>query len=144
MRRLANFAHALGLFLAMLIICLPGAWVVLNSLRPTVEIMAKPAVWIPQELSLDAFTAMFGALGHGGIPVGDYFRNSLIISATSTVIAIAIGMCRRLRLRALPFSRQVRAVPRLHADAHRAGHRAVAAAVHHLRAARDHRHAFRR
>ena len=50
----------LGLFLAMLVICLPGAWIVLNSLRPTVEIMAKPPVWIPQKLSFEAYTAMFG------------------------------------------------------------------------------------
>jgi multiple sugar transport system permease protein len=54
--------------------------------------MAKPAIWIPQELSLDAFYAMFSSLGHGAIPVGDYFRNSLIISGTSTILAIAIGM----------------------------------------------------
>ncbi len=91
----------------MLVICLPGAWIILNSLRPTVEIMAKPAVWIPQHLSLDAYVSMFGALGQGGIPVGDYFRNSLIISVTSTVIAIAIGISGRLRVRALPLSRQV-------------------------------------
>jgi multiple sugar transport system permease protein len=91
-RRLLDVAHAVALFLAMLIICLPGAWIVLNSLRPTVEIMAKPAIWIPQELSLDAFYAMFSSLGHGAIPVGDYFRNSLIISGTSTILAIAIGM----------------------------------------------------
>jgi multiple sugar transport system permease protein len=92
LRGLLSAAHALGLFLAMLVICLPGAWIVLSSLRPTVEIMAKPSVWIPQHLSLDAFTAMFGALGHGAIPVGDYFRNSAIISVTSTVIAVAIGI----------------------------------------------------
>ena len=76
----------------MLIICLPGAWIVLSSMRPTVEIMAKPPVWIPQKLSFEAYTAMFGVVGQGGIPVWDYFRNSLIISITSTVIAIAIGM----------------------------------------------------
>jgi multiple sugar transport system permease protein len=92
LRGLLSPAHALSLFLAMLVICLPGAWIVLSSLRPTVEIMAKPAVWIPQHLSLDAFTAMFGLLGHGAIPVGDYFRNSAIISVTSTVIAVAIGI----------------------------------------------------
>jgi multiple sugar transport system permease protein len=88
----AAAAHSAGLFLAMLIICLPGAWIVLNSLRPTVEIMAKPPVWIPQELSLDAYTSMFGGLGQGGVPVLDYFRNSLIVSIVSTVVAIAIGM----------------------------------------------------
>jgi multiple sugar transport system permease protein len=88
----AAAAHSAGLFLAMLIICLPGAWIVLNSLRPTVEIMAKPPVWIPQELSLDAYTSMFGGLGQGGVPVLDYFRNSLIVSIVSTVVAITIGM----------------------------------------------------
>jgi multiple sugar transport system permease protein len=91
-RRLAAFGHAVGLFLAMTVICLPGFWIVLNSLRPTVEIMAKPPIWIPESLSLDAYVAMFGRVGQGGIPVWDYFRNSLIISVTSTVIAIAIGM----------------------------------------------------
>jgi multiple sugar transport system permease protein len=92
MRRLAKAGHVITLFLAMLFICMPGAWIVLNALRPTVEIMAKPPVWIPQSLSLEAFTAMFGAVGHGGVPVWDYFRNSLIVSITSTVIAIAVGM----------------------------------------------------
>ncbi|CAH2403989.1 carbohydrate ABC transporter permease [Mesorhizobium escarrei] len=87
-----GIAHGVGLFLAMLVICLPGIWIVLSSLRPTVEIMAKPPVWIPQHLSLDAYVAMFSGVGKGGIPVLDYFRNSLIISVTSTVIAIAIGM----------------------------------------------------
>jgi multiple sugar transport system permease protein len=88
----AGVAHSAALFLAMLVICAPGAWIVLNSLRPTVEIMAKPPVWIPQRLSLDAYTSMFGGLGQGGVPVIDYFRNSLIVSIVSTVIAIAVGM----------------------------------------------------
>jgi multiple sugar transport system permease protein len=91
-RTAASVGHTAGLFLAMLIICLPGAWIMLNSLRPTVEIMAKPPVWIPQKLSLEAYTSMFGALGQGGVPVLDYFRNSLIVSITSTLIAIVIGM----------------------------------------------------
>ncbi|AVA22999.1 carbohydrate ABC transporter permease [Rhizobium sp. LEGMi198b] len=91
-RRIGKVAYLIGLFIAMLIICLPGFWIILSSLRPTVEIMAKPPVWIPQELSLDAYRAMFGGAGQGGIPVWDYFRNSLVISVTSTVIALIIGM----------------------------------------------------
>ena len=89
---LLSIAHKIGLFLAMAVICLPGLWVVLASFRPTVEIMAKPPVWIPQNLSLDAYVAMFSGVGQGGIPVVEYFRNSLIISVTSTAIALAIGM----------------------------------------------------
>ncbi len=91
-RRIGRVFYLIGLFLAMLIICLPGFWIVLSSLRPPVEIMAKPPVWIPNELSLDAYRAMFSGIGQGGIPIWDYFRNSLIISITSTVIALAIGM----------------------------------------------------
>ncbi|TJW42185.1 MAG: carbohydrate ABC transporter permease [Mesorhizobium sp.] len=91
-REALGIAHGVGLFLAMLVICLPGIWIVLSSLRPTVEIMAKPPVLIPQRLSPDAYIAMFSGVGKGGIPVLDYFRNSLIISVTSTLIAIAIGM----------------------------------------------------
>jgi len=91
-RRLLNVAHAVGLFIAMAFICLPGLWVVLNSFRPTVEIMAKPPVWIPTELNLDHYRAMFGGIGEGGVPVLTYFRNSLIVSLTSTVIALLVGM----------------------------------------------------
>lgn len=90
--RFLKAGHLIGLFLAMTIICLPGVWIVLSSLRPTVEIMAKPPVWIPRELSFDAYVAMFSGVGQGGIPVLEYFRNSLIISVTSTVIALAVGM----------------------------------------------------
>ena len=89
---LLKTGHLVGLFIAMAIICLPGLWIVLSSLRPTVEIMAKPPVWIPESLSFDAYIAMFSGVGQGGIPVLDYFRNSLIISVTSTVIALAIGI----------------------------------------------------
>jgi multiple sugar transport system permease protein len=91
-RRLGDAAYAVGLLLAFVVICLPGLWIVLNSLRPTVEIMAKPPVWIPRSLTLDAYTAMFGAVGQGAVPVWDYFRNSLIVAITSTAIAIAIGL----------------------------------------------------
>ncbi|CAK7259459.1 MULTISPECIES: carbohydrate ABC transporter permease [unclassified Shinella] len=89
---LLSAAHKIGLFLAMTVICLPGLWIVLASFRPTVEIMAKPPVWIPEDLSFDAYVAMFSGVGQGGIPVIEYFRNSLIVSVTSTAIALAIGM----------------------------------------------------
>jgi multiple sugar transport system permease protein len=91
-RGLAKAGHLTGLFLAMAVICLPGLWIVLSSLRPTVEIMAKPPVWIPNDISLDAYVAMFSGVGQGGIPVLEYFRNSVIISVTSTIIALAVGM----------------------------------------------------
>lgn len=87
----AGLRH-ITLFIAMSIICIPGLWIVLNSFRPTVDIMAKPPVWVPRGLNFDNYRAMFGGAGEGGVPVVQYFTNSLIISVTSTVIAILIGM----------------------------------------------------
>ena len=85
-------SHRITLFLAMSVICVPGLWIVLNSFRPTVDIMAKPPVWVPRGLNLDNYRAMFGGAGEGGVPVLQYFTNSLIISGTSTIIALLVGM----------------------------------------------------
>ncbi len=80
-------------FIIMLIICLPGLWIILSAFRTNGEILTKPAVWIPQNLTLDNFRAIFG-FGENvvGIPVASYFRNSLVISVTSTFVAVLIGM----------------------------------------------------
>lgn len=80
-------------FILMLIICLPGLWVVLTAFRPNREVLAKPAIWIPQNPSLDNFAKIFGfGTNQIAIPVSSYFMNSLIIALTSTAIALLIGM----------------------------------------------------
>ncbi|MBK5933508.1 carbohydrate ABC transporter membrane protein 2 (CUT1 family) [Rhodovulum imhoffii] len=88
-----DFLIWVATFLVMLAICIPGLWVVLSAFRPNGEILTKPAVWIPRDLSFDNFRAIFG-LGDNvvGIPVGSYFWNSAVISVTSTVVAVTIGM----------------------------------------------------
>lgn len=80
-------------FLAMLVICLPGLWIVLSAFRSNGEILTKPAIWVPERLTLDNFRAILG-MGENvvGIPVSSYFRNSLVISVTSTFLAVVIGM----------------------------------------------------
>ena len=83
----------LGVFIAMVILLVPGLWVVLTAFRPNIEILARPAVWIPQQPTLDNFARLFGfSNAQQGLPVAQYFTNSLVISITSTVIAIIIGM----------------------------------------------------
>ena len=80
-------------FVLMVIICLPGLWVVLTGFRPNREILAKPAIWIPEDLSLNNFAKIFGfGAEQIAIPVPAYFTNSLLIALTSTVIALLIGM----------------------------------------------------
>lgn len=83
----------LGVFLSMVVLVVPGAWVVLTAFRQNIEILAKPAVWIPQQLTLHNFQGIFGLLEtQQGLPVANYFTNSLVISVTSTAVAIAVGM----------------------------------------------------
>lgn len=83
----------LGVFIAMVILVVPGAWVVLTAFRPNIEVLARPAVWIPQQLTLHNFLGIFGQLDtQQGLPVANYFINSLVISITSTAVAIAVGM----------------------------------------------------
>ncbi|MBI4047112.1 MAG: carbohydrate ABC transporter permease, partial [Devosia nanyangense] len=48
--------------MAMVILCVPGVWVVLTAFRPNIEILARPAVWIPHELTLNNFKGIFGLL----------------------------------------------------------------------------------
>ena len=88
-----RWAVRAGVFIVMLILVVPGAWVVLTAFRPNIEVLARPAVWIPQQLTLNNFLGIFGLLPtQQGLPVASYFVNSLVITITSTVVAIAIGM----------------------------------------------------
>ncbi len=84
----------LTLFIAMMILVVPGAWVVMTAFRPNVEVMARPPIWIPQQWTLNNFLAIFGFLPdrQQGLPVPSYFINSLVISLTSTFVAILVGM----------------------------------------------------
>lgn len=83
----------LGVFIAMVILLVPGIWVVVTAFRPNIEVLARPAVWIPQNPTLDNFARLFGfSSAQQGLPVQQYFTNSLVISITSTIIAIVIGM----------------------------------------------------
>ena len=81
-----------GVLVAMVILTVPGLWVVLTAFRPNIEVLARPAVWIPQNPTLNNFARLFGLSSEQqGLPVLQYFTNSLVISVTSTIVAIVIG-----------------------------------------------------
>ena len=88
-----RWAIRLGVFVAMTILTVPGLWVILTAFRPNIEVLARPAIWIPQNWTLDNFQRLFGlSASQQGLPVAQYFINSLVISLTSTIVAIVIGM----------------------------------------------------
>jgi len=79
-------------FIIMFIICVPGIWVFISAFRPNPEILSKPANWWPDVWTLHQFTQMFSIKGYVSVPAFQYLMNSIVISLTSTVIAITIGM----------------------------------------------------
>ena len=92
-KRLKRIGLWLATFALMLVMCVPGLWVMLSGFRPNREILAKPPVWVPEALTLDNFGKIFGwGAEQIAIPVPAYFTNSLIIALTSTLIALGIGM----------------------------------------------------
>ena len=95
-KQINNILIWISAIFLILLIMTPGLWVVLTAFRPQVDIMAKPAVWIPRNLSFNQFETMLfggseGSMGRSPVPVLSYLRNSLIISIVSTTIAVFIG-----------------------------------------------------
>lgn len=80
------------IFIAMGIICIPGLWVVLNAFRPNVAILSNESPFNLGIYTMDNFRSIFGYGDMQALPVLQYFRNSLIISLTSTVIALLVGL----------------------------------------------------
>ena len=82
--------------LLIILIMTPGLWVVLTAFRPQVDVMAKPPVWIPRNLSFNQFETMLfggseGSMGRSPVPVLSYLYNSVVISFTSTFVAVFVG-----------------------------------------------------
>jgi multiple sugar transport system permease protein len=80
--------------LLLIFIILPALWIVISSFRPRKDILAKPAVWVPRDLNIKSYQMIFSGSRHGemSVPVREYFVNSIIISVSSTVVAVGIGM----------------------------------------------------
>lgn len=97
-RRWGDTVRDLFLYLIILIFFLPVLWIVLTSIRPNVEINARPPVWIPSRLDFDSYKILLGmptpegAFGMGGsIPFGAYARNSTVIALSSTLVSLTLG-----------------------------------------------------
>lgn len=86
------------LIIVLLIFFMPALWIVLTSIRPYIEINARPPVWMPQDLSFSSYAALLGRVESAGefgfghsVPFMDYARNSIIASVASTFLALVIG-----------------------------------------------------
>lgn len=83
----------LAAFIILTLGALPAIWVVFTAFRPGNEINVTPPVWIPKTLTLDAFANLFGLNPElaAGVPVWDYFWNSLGAALLATAVSVSLG-----------------------------------------------------
>jgi len=92
-KRLNVFLTNTLAWVVLFALALPAAWIILTAFRPASEVNASPPVWIPREITFEAFANMFGLNPNvrQRVAVESYMANSLIVATLSTVISLVIG-----------------------------------------------------
>ena len=77
----------------LLILAIPAIWIILTAFRPQGEVNASPPVWIPREITLEAYTTMFGMNPNVQVRVSveAYMINSLTVGIGSTIVSVFLG-----------------------------------------------------
>lgn len=93
-KRLKRFFLYIGVLLVLVFTLLPIYLLFMATITPSGELNARTTHFIPSEVTFDNYTNLFaGEANSGGAP--PFFlalKNSLIISLSTTVLSIAIGM----------------------------------------------------
>ncbi|HXP73856.1 MAG TPA: carbohydrate ABC transporter permease [Stellaceae bacterium] len=90
-RRLRRIANRVAFGLAVFVIVSPAIlvflWMLSLSFKPEIENIAYPPIFIPEHPTLANFARVFEAS-----PFGLYLVNSLIVTGSATLLAIAVGV----------------------------------------------------
>ncbi len=92
-RRLNSIIINSFAWLILIALALPAVWIILTAFRSNSEINASPPVWIPREITFEAFGNMFGLNPNlqQRVAVEAYMFNSLFVALSSTVVSVAAG-----------------------------------------------------
>ena len=92
-RALGSWSYNILAIIILFLFILPALWIVFTAFRPANEINTTPPIWIPRQLTLDAFASLFGLSPDvaAGVPVKAYMRNSMIVALTATLISVSLG-----------------------------------------------------
>jgi multiple sugar transport system permease protein len=90
-RRLRRIANRVAFGFAVFVIVSPAIlvflWMLSLSFKPEIENIAYPPIFIPEHPTLANFARVFEAS-----PFGRYLINSLIVTGSATLLAIAVGV----------------------------------------------------
>lgn len=100
LRRIGGYA---AMLVVLLIIGMPLLWITIASFKTQSDIYTVPATWIPHPFTTDNYGTLVTQ-----IPFLTYFRNSLIIAGSLTVIKVVLGVISAYALVFAEVSRRVR------------------------------------
>jgi multiple sugar transport system permease protein len=85
--------HAAAVVMALVVLA-PFAWLVISSVSPSTELLARHPHWIPDAPTLQRYRQIFSGKG-GGSDVAANFRlavgNSAVVATATTLISLAVG-----------------------------------------------------
>lgn len=92
-QRLSSTLITVFTWAIMFVIALPAIWIVLTAFRPASEVNSNTVTLLPQQITFDAFTTMFGLNPdvRQRVAVESYLVNSLFVAVFSTAISVVIG-----------------------------------------------------
>jgi multiple sugar transport system permease protein len=81
----------------------PLIWMISSAIKPVDDLFVIPPQWIPENPTLSAFDSVIsGDLGQDSL-FPDYFRNSLIVTAGTTLLALFVATLAAYALSRYPF-----------------------------------------
>jgi len=87
MNRRAHNLVAYGIAVALaMFVGFPLVWMVLSSLKPSSELFVHPPRLLPRELTFEWYGNLVGSSGAVG-----FFKNSLVVGLSTTVISVTLG-----------------------------------------------------
>ena len=84
-KNLTSYIKYFIIFIAVLFFLFPIYWMFITTMKPQLEVMYYPPLFIPPEFTIKYYIEAFYWLG------GEAFKNSLIITTCTTIIATVLG-----------------------------------------------------
>ena len=84
-----------GLIVFILVVFLiPILWMLFTSIRPEIDVFARPPVWKPRNLNFSTYAAVLGLKSEleKSVSILDYFLNSIIVSVLSVTFAMVVAL----------------------------------------------------
>jgi len=102
-RALTKYASYAYLIVLLILTFFPLFWMVSSALKPVDDLFVIPPQWIPERPTLDAMDSVIsGDLGRDSL-FPEYFRNSMIVTIGTTLLALVVSTMAAYALSRYPF-----------------------------------------